>query len=79
MNLANNPENYDLVFDGNLTTHRQIDAATVNLNGSYHLNALNIHTSKLFVEKGTAYLSFAFFFNSSGEWIILSYFCKTIN
>lgn len=35
----------DIVFDGNMTTHRPIPAATVNLNGTFIVNAFIIHTS----------------------------------
>ncbi|XP_078317064.1 uncharacterized protein LOC111118499 [Crassostrea virginica] len=43
-NLAVNPENYDMVYDGNLTTHRSIEKATVNLNGKYNVTVVNIYT-----------------------------------
>ena len=39
-----NPENYDMVYDGNLTTHRSIEKATVNLNGKYSVSVVNIYT-----------------------------------
>lgn len=45
VNLALNPLNSDVVFDGDMTTHRSISAATVNLNGMFIVNAFIIHTS----------------------------------
>nr|XP_034316262.1 uncharacterized protein LOC117685819 isoform X3 [Crassostrea gigas] len=44
VNLALNPLNKDNVFDGDMTTHRSINAATVNLNGTFIVNAFIIHT-----------------------------------
>nr|XP_022316690.1 uncharacterized protein LOC111120257 [Crassostrea virginica] len=43
-NLVINSINRDKVFDGDMTTHRSINFARVNLNGSYRINALMIHT-----------------------------------
>lgn len=45
VNLALNPLNNDKVFDGYMTTGRGISAATVNLNGTFIVNAFIIHTS----------------------------------
>lgn len=45
VNLALNPLNKDDVFDGDMTTHRSINAATVNLNGMFIVNAFILHTS----------------------------------
>lgn len=45
VNLALNPLNSDVVFDGDMTTGRPIPAATVNLNGTFIVNAFIMHTS----------------------------------
>lgn len=45
VNLALNPLNSDVVFDGDMTTGRSIPAATVKLNGTFIVNAFIIHTS----------------------------------
>lgn len=45
VNLALNPLNMDIVFDGDMATHRSISAATLNLNGMFIVSAFIIHTS----------------------------------
>lgn len=45
VNLALNPLNMDIVFDGDMATHRSISAATLNLNGTFIVSAFIIHTS----------------------------------
>lgn len=45
VNLAYDPR--DLVFDGNLTTHRKIidGRATINFNGTFYVDALRMPAS----------------------------------